>query len=322
MWSIYNHTMFRSGLRASVLPLRLQLMPLTEAIELLLGCFDEHDATRRRRAVAKLVAAGLHDENHLLRVTDPDTAKILRTQVRSLVDSVGVDPARIAGLSLSDAPLAVLRLMSDAALAAGECAVRNPSCVACLDGMTLQTTVTAVVEVNRPLDELRRVLDPRNWDECSDAFVDTHPVKLEPNYPPATIAAPPGDPWCGHLWEEVDTGIAKFVNVLKVEFHVGDNIEVEFQLYDPVSAEILGIPRGGALLVDQGSVTATSISTGWSEIRVVKTVQFVDLTPGDPGNQYDVGELLNYLAPGILCLWHEDETQMGPCCDPGASPGP
>jgi hypothetical protein len=32
MWSIYNHTMFRSGLRASVLPLRLQLMPLTEAI--------------------------------------------------------------------------------------------------------------------------------------------------------------------------------------------------------------------------------------------------------------------------------------------------
>ena len=53
-----------------------------------------------------------------------------------------------------------------------------------------------------------------------------------------------------------------------------------------------------------------------SQVEMVKTAQFVDLTLQGSNNPLglDPGEILNYLAPASLCLWLEDLTQGAVCC--------
>jgi hypothetical protein len=48
---------------------------------------------------------------------------------------------------------------------------------------------------------------------------------------------------------------------------------------------------------------------------MVKEVQFVEIEQGSstPAG-LDPGELLNYLAPAMLCMWLEDLTQGAVCC--------
>jgi hypothetical protein len=336
-------TVVRDQLRALVLPI-----PLQQAIEHLVADYDEHDRTRRRRAFVKIGAAGLFDFRRLERFFGSSTeASKFRDSLIQLAQAFGLANVTEA---LQQRPQDVSAYVSKQLLAGaaiGDCIAADPTCMACLDGKTWDTTVTAASRVRRALEDLPAVLDPRSWPHCGDIFDKTDLVQWDPvpkkwvPYAGSMTATPIGSPWTTAksafgapevgMQEDVTVGatdsggfVAAFSNVLNIDFAVSlgnpnpldDAIRVDYSLNDPLSSVVFGQSVSGGLRNDEGYVLATREPTApndWSVIKVVKTVQFDDLTP--TGGTVDYGELLNYMAPGILCLWLEDTSEMTPCCD-------
>jgi hypothetical protein len=69
----------------------------------------------------------------------------------------------------------------------------------------------------------------------------------------------------------------------------------------------------GGIEIDFGETRVEQVSSGSSRVSISKTVRFADLTPG-PGKNIDYGELLNYWLPAMLCLWVDEDVEIGPCC--------
>jgi hypothetical protein len=355
IWSIQYYTQFRSRIdpAASVLPPinRQQLLPidLLEAIDILTKDYDEHDRARRRNAFVKLGTAGLFDSDRRRRFFGDDAV------AQKAFDAI-VELGTILGLKNVTGAMAQNRAhlreyvdkeLSLALAGSGECLPMETTCVACLDGKTWDTTVFATARVPRPLPELAAVLDPRSWRACSTTFEDIHIAAFDnvfmtwdelknPNLPNvgepwSTAKASPADPELG-LWEQVVIGataaggfVAEFVNVLNVELTVDttnpdpfmDEILVTYSLNQPISSALFGQVMAGGLLNDEGYARAFRdplSPADWTRVEMKKTIQFRDLT--DAGGAFDYGELLNYVAPGISCLWLEDSTETSPCCEP------
>jgi hypothetical protein len=355
-WSIQYYTQFRSRASASdsVLPAakRQDLLPidLLEAIDILIKNSDEHDRARRRNAFVKLGTAGLFDRNRLKRFFGHDDA--VAQKAFDLIVGLG----RKLGLkNVADAmsqnrlslPKYVDKELSLILANTTECLPMETTCVACLDGKTWETTVTARARVPRPLQELAAVLDPRSWPQCSTVFQDIEVVELDPitsiwkvlknpslpnlGEPWSTAKTSPGDPERG-LRERVTIGataaggfVAEFVNVLNVELTVEtnnydpltDEIRIRYSLNESLSSLLFGQVLDGGLVNDEGyglAVRDKLSPSDWTRVEMKKTIQFRDLT--DAGGAFDYGELLNYTAPGISCLWLEDTTELSPCCHP------
>lgn len=354
-WSIQYYTQFRSRTdpAASVLPAvnRQQLLPidLLEAIDILTKDFDEHDRTRRRNAFVKLGTAGLFDSDRRRRFFGDDAV------AQKALDAI-VDLGRKLGLRNVTRAIAqdraylreyVDKELSLALAGTGECLPMETTCVACLDGKTWDTTVTATARVQRPIEELAAVLDPRSWPQCSTVFEDIQIVEFDgiamkwnvlqnPNLPPlgdpwSTRRASPNDPELG-VRERVIIGatsaggfVAEFTTVLNVELTkslgnfnpLTDEIRLTYSLNQSEQSRLFGQVMSGGLLNDDGYGRAIRDSLSpadWTRVEMKKTIQFHDLT--DAGGAFDYGELLNYVAPGISCLWLEDSSELSPCCDP------
>lgn len=352
VWSVQYNTQFRrkadaesvltARIREAVLPIQLDA-----ALEILIGSYDDHDLARRSSAFVKIGAAGLFRLESLVRFFgNEERAQRTRALIVTLADAVGIKKIEEA---LSQKPSNVASYVDKQLLATinstpGTCVPIDATCVACIDGRTWETTVAASARVPRPIAELAEVLDPRNWNRCGTTFKDiaivqwnTSTSKWERPNPPillpgkgqswSTSRPGPHTPERG-LFEHVQIGqsasgqfIAEFQNVLNIDFVVSltgasaDKIEVTYSLNTPLEGMVFGQPIGGGLINDEGYARAIRDATSpmtWSRVEMQKTVQFVDLTPA--GGTYDFGELLNYMAPGMLCLWLEEPSQISPCC--------
>lgn len=321
MWSVYLHTGFRNGLKAPILrqDRGLEPMPLDHALEALLRGFDEHDAARRGIALRRLVAAGLHDVERLRQLVGPAAAANLRGLMEQLADSISIDLRLLDGLPLPLALQQLVDMLQSGLWFAGSCKIADPRCVACHDGLSLRTTVTGSVRVNRTPLQLARIVDPRAWDLCNPWFLETFRTKSDKDFSKHADndTIPLGVPWTGHLFERVQAGPVILHNVLEIkQFQVAPEL-VRLEYDEHKSIETV-FPTGsiyGGIEVDYGFTRVTPVSSGWSRILFRKTLRFVDLTPG-PGTEIDYGELLNYWAPAILCLWVDEGTEVGPCCTP------
>jgi len=314
LWSVYYHSFFRPSL--TVPPERPVAVPLTGALDVLLQDYDHHDWSRRARALRKLTAAGYVNRERLLRRAGPELAGELRGRFAQLGTLLGV---QLSPLETRE-PAEALRILEDQlqtqAMMATGCALTEITCVACLDGVTLNTTVTATALVNRPLAQLAAAIDPNEWDTCSIVFDDTHKVLLgnrPGTYTPDPTVIPKGTPWPkgppnNFLYERVNTGLASFVNVLTINFQVSPLlIRVDYDLHDSLETKYGPLlpfppPISGGLEEDYGFVQARpALNPALTEFTVEKTVRFDDL-------------MLNYLAPAALCLWLEDQSHTVPCC--------
>jgi hypothetical protein len=349
LWSVYYHAYHLRSLRPSLLerpeatswgeafaPIRLD-----RALKILNEEHDEHDAMRRRRALRILGRAGFAngERRQLLEVLAAHDVEWLgyvhrvRDGMARLTRALDIDPTAL---------LPVLPEVFDFfleglfAAQAAACQVTNATCVACYEPFGAgtarpMTTVTARALVNRTPIELAKVLDPRSWGSCMDCF-ETKRVKdwddVSRKYPDfGADPTPIGHPWTGKLWERVTLDAAGshnvFENILEITAFNVSVVEarVDYDLVDSLKLEIpaLLIDLPGCVTHDKGYSRATSTGTpGWSQLEVVKTVQFVDVTSGAGTNPWglDPGELLNYWAPVTLCMWLEDPTLGGPCCTP------
>src|SRR5437016_12097730 len=142
MWSVYNHASFRSGLKESILPERFRPIPLLQALDFLIEPSDAHDWSRRQRALRKLVAARLIDRSRLEVFVGVEEAQMLWDREVRLASLVGVNLAELASLPPEDALVLLDQLLSTSSTAQ-PCVFKDASCVACYDGGTLKTKVTA-----------------------------------------------------------------------------------------------------------------------------------------------------------------------------------
>jgi hypothetical protein len=357
-WSVQYYTQFRSRADpgASVLPKihgESLLLPigLIEAIGILTSDYDEHDRARRRNAFVKLGTAGLFDQDRLRRFFGDDAkAQTAHTAIADLGKALGLQKvAEAMSWERKSLPGYVDKELWFVVRDNSECLPMDTTCVACLDGKTWDTTVTATARVPRPIEELAVVLDPRSWHRCgSSVFKDIQIMEFDPTVPEqwkiikhpnlprlgepwSTIRKSPGDPELG-LFEQVIIGatatdgfVAEFRNILNITLTKSlrnpnpqdDEIRLTFSLNTPLSSTLFGQEMAGGLVNDEGfgrAVRDQLSPADWTRVTMKKIVQFRDLT--DNGGAFDYGELLNYIAPGLSCLWLEDSTELNPCCHP------
>jgi len=204
------------------------------------------------------------------------------------------------------------------------------------------TTVTATAYVKRDLADLARVLDPRAWHCCApEVFTKSQRVSCSSPVQCDDVPHMPGDlgtPWTGQLEEVVVFGgYATLQNWLNIDFTVStisfgpwnfSKVLVNYSLFRSGRFTIPAffiVNEVENVVVDEGYLQAVKslnpnypASDGWAYVEVVKKVRFVDLTDYSGSNPWgiDPGEVLNYWAPVLLCLWLESGTQGFLCCDP------
>jgi len=297
LWSVYFKA---AGLRRSVVPPRLRPIQAEQALDHLLAHQDEHGGARRRRALFALGGSQVH-KNERPTVTErvKDLAHDLRVNTTDL-DVLG----KRAGLdaALQVAPKGV------------ECVAVNVTGIkVAYDPRTLRSTMDSTVLVNRSIGEMPRLVYPRNWKYCSDFFQESEPVDPRTDEPLDRVNL--GGRW--QLREVFEVPVAKFTNILNIEFDVQQNrIDMEYSLYDSLSFTFLGVELPGVLEVDSGFARVRpTAQAGWTEMAVRKTVSFRDLTPDYPASGgIDQGQWLNYCAPAMLGLWVDEMSQGRLCC--------
>ncbi len=341
MWSIYLHSMARSGLKGSMLvldhlgasnqkPADLRsAIALESAIDLLLEKDDAHMGGRRVMALKKLIAAGFHTFD-LDEAPDSTTTKRsveIRGRMEALGRRVGLDLMPILERDAARALRGFLGLLGSGSGLVGSCETVDPECVACRDSTTLNTTVTGKVRVKRPLADVAKVIDPRSWSICSDHFDESTRVNNDhPHYPEHAEhrSQPLGETWSevGYLREVVRAGPAEFTNVLRIDrFEVTSaQATLEYRIERPIQLTYGGLGTlYNPIAVDYGTTTARMIGGGWCKVEFEKTIRFRDVTP-DRAYDLDFGEAMNYWAPIILCLWVEEDEHLGLCCSPSWPP--
>jgi hypothetical protein len=334
-------------------PSPLQLQPLAEAIGVLLSGQGAYARLRRLQALRKLGAAGLANAARLKALIEKadseHAAKVARVgeAIDKLLEQVVEDwkTERFRTLRLIR-PAHVSAYIDELLLGLNTCAPVGTTCSALYEPNGAGddnpiTTVRATAYVKRNLADLARVLDPRAW-ECCAPEVFTKSQRVSCSYGYCTdVPHVPGDlgtPWTGQLEEVVVFGgYATLQNWLNIDFTVSTisfgawnfwKVLVNYSLFRSGRFTIPAffiVNEVENVVVDEGYLQAVKslnpnypASDGWAYVEVVKKVRFVDLTDYSGSNPWgiDPGEVLNYWAPVLLCLWLESGTQGFLCCDP------
>jgi hypothetical protein len=349
MWSVYHHGFFLPTLRRSVadsVNRGLGPIPLDQALEIIVTADDDLHVHRRIRALEILARAGLANTSRLEKLRSLATAanndlwlkqlNAVEVGLEKICVSVRADWAILKFLPPERVPRFLTELM---AAETPSCQVTDTTCETCYDpvdpltGRPL-TTITIRAKMSRTPTDLAAVFDPRSWGRCFDSFTtERRRDKVGGVYPPfGTDKDPIGQPWdplsVPHLFfEEVtlETGMANpnvFQNILRiVNFTVtATQARLEFDLRESLRLELPGIPisMNECVTIDRGHMQADDLGGGWSQVELVKQVQYVDLSlsGGNDPLGLEPGELLNYYAPAVLCLWLEDATKGAVCCRP------
>jgi hypothetical protein len=308
MWSVYASA---SHVRRAALPEALRPMRLSRALDVVLEDWDEHDGPRRRRVLSELTAAGL---------VHPRTGLEIAERVVRLTGDPGVGRRLLE--SERRAALGALNETLEQAPPPDQCiALQDVRLEPQYDPRTRATTVTASARVNRPLRELAPFIDPQCWDNVGEFFADCYVIDKQTYR--RIDAWEPGTSWTGYLYECFEVPVARFENVLRIDFSVkAAEIRADYELYDSPRFTFAGFERPGVLEVDDGFISAKGAPAGsdWSEMNMRKTVVFADLTPGDTGGPIDHGQWLNMTAVAMLSGWLGD-AGMACMCYKGARDG-
>ncbi|MEO8605933.1 MAG: hypothetical protein ABI629_25410, partial [bacterium] len=198
--------------------------------------------------------------------------------------------------------------------------MRNKFCTVTFDAAAKLTHLVAGADVALKKDRIAAMLDPRAWDQgegiISKAFrVD---ARRDGQYVPIddSEGMPLGTDWKGSnlLYEYARSDIASFENILSIDgFRVRrGHVAMRYSLHDCLKCTIGFATAAGGLRRNEGSVEAVQLDATWWTITVIKDIRVRDLTPTDPGNRYDLGELVNANMGAALSLWIDDTSMMTP----------
>jgi hypothetical protein len=190
---------------------------------------------------------------------------------------------------------------------------------------TMQFEMTS--KVNRPLSEIRKILDPRGWGHCSDFFDPprTYRIRVDGRQPARDAQGryvredgvePLGDSWSGLLRERFNGPGVSVDNTLAIYFQATEKeVLVDYKLYGSESCTLGFFSDIGGLQKNSGSVKAVE-EDGETVVEVTKTLSFYDYTPGDPGNFIDFGDALSMLMAVMGVALVNDKFVLKLCCDP------
>lgn len=327
---------------------KLGPIPLKNALEIVTNATGPAAHTRRIRVLDRIGLAGFVSAKRIYQLqTEAEKAKdeswqerisAVQLQVKNLCDTLKIDYGQISEVPPRFFRMVLYSLMPTIA---ANCEVLYPTCHTCYDPVDELTgrpitTVTSTALVSATPQQLAKVFDPRSWGTCFDNF-QTQRVNERDNsgnYPPFSPDNDPiGKPWNPanpHLCFERVTleseGYSNvFENILRVtSFVVVDDshARLDFDLRESRKLTIpaLAIDLNQCVTVDRGHLEATAVAgpTGglWSKLEVVKRIQYVDVTVQGSNDPFGLepGELLNYYAPAVLCLWLEDVASGAVCC--------
>jgi len=192
------------------------------------------------------------------------------------------------------------------------------------DARTGITTMVGRGTVRRSREQLAPILDPRSW-SCSDGVIAAAFLvdDAEGVYKPKQLQnVPLGTSWRtlpegsqSHLlYEYARSKVASFENILEItEFSVSDDcIHVEYQLHDCLVFMLGSFSALGGLTVDDGHLRAERLNEHHWRVEVFKKVHVRDLTPHDPGNQFDFGRSVNSTIGAALSEWVHDTKFLRP----------
>ncbi len=283
---------------------------------------DANDPWKRARAIERLYACA------------PDVVKAL-------------GPSRDEALAILEAPLDKLKAKFPKAGAADskqvcdmvhrEVNVAKSGCGASTPVSTSMVrpdntmVVTTTLTVKRPLEELRAVVDPQNWDCCGKKYFSQacapaydaqgRLITSSDGKVPICKVATPGDPlptpgskWKGPLYERFRVGLLGHDVVF---FNTVIDIDVTTAPGDPTYHMDFKLNRslGGAIAwskgscdVDSGTVSLTPKDHGDVEVRATKELRLVFPTKLET-------ELWTRITASTLTI-AGDSLETSICCDP------
>lgn len=189
-----------------------------------------------------------------------------------------------------------------------------------LDLETLTTTVSIQAPSQRDFNDLRRALDPRNWD-ASPFWPESYAVELSSDgaeFQQVLLKQPLGESWQGHLFEHVEwnwntTSISSFRNFLNIAYEVSEQpqqIRLTFSLYSCEGSTLFIREARNGVDVDHGFVNVDPVNAppGGFRIDTRKILRFSDILERHSPLEGPVGsgQILSFMAPAVVGLWMHD----------------
>lgn len=303
----------RSAAPDLVAPLRLD-----EAVQRVVSL--PRDARFRRHAAASC-ALGLATA---ARAQLPDALQQWRAVAEKLVGASGLQ--QILGPGFTQ--LTPIEAYFALAFIDAPCKVQNPKSWFSYDSFEV-TTVGVEFDVDRELDDLKPLFDPRMWDvgapenfeqadrireidrkDPTPGIASQPPPPVLPNEADEMAAA--GTPWSDPLFENAVFGVGgatliDFKNILRIRYDVEPSIFMEYHLCEGLTLDITGMaPIAGGLDRDCGTAEAwTHPLSGLVHVRASKSIR-VDKPAG-------LRDFLNYGMAATLPFWFMNLVLLGIC---------
>jgi hypothetical protein len=189
-----------------------------------------------------------------------------------------------------------------------------------LDLENLTTTVRIRAPSLRDFKDLKRMLDPRSWDE-SPFWPESYQVELSEDgsqFDKVKAKETPGETWHGHLFEHVEWNwntfsVSSFRNFLNISYEVSENpqrIRLGFSLYTCEGSTLFVREARNGVDVDSGFLNVDRVNTppGFFSIDTQKVIRFSDILDRRSPLEGPVGsgQILSFMAPAIVGLWMHD----------------
>jgi len=256
-------------------------MSVKDAAEHLREDVGELAEARRRRAIAKVAAAGVDRYRDALVRLDTDTTV---DRIRAVLDlHPGAKP-------LVKEILVYNLLLAQQGDPIPWCMPTYPITTVIDDGTAVEATVH--LAVHRDLKDLAEVSDPQHWHDCSVFFEQSYVADRNSNskYPsgcgpdPARKKRAPGSPWPDVLFEhfKLDWKLPEiqgswFKNLLCIDPLSTAQYGYRYRLHTSLCSEVLGCKQNGGLGIDEGHFELTggvSPVSAWTFVEAVKRVKF------------------------------------------------
>jgi hypothetical protein len=208
------------------------------------------------------------------------------------------------------------------------CQIQNPKTWFTYDSFEV-TTVGVEFDVDRALDDLKPMFDPRMWDVgAPESFQEADRIReIDRSAPTPGVASQPpppvlpdeldemeaaGTPWSDPLFENAVFAVGgatliDFKNILRIKYDVEPSISMEYHLCEGLTLDIAGMaPVAGGLDRDCGAAEAwLDAGSGLVHVRASKSIR-VDQPAG-------LRDFLNYGMAATLPFWFMNLVLLGIC---------
>jgi hypothetical protein len=262
---------------------------------------------------------------------------LLALQAEAAVDILlreGLEKAKATKASLERGLNRVARALPESLAApTASSAVKDPKSKTTFDAVTGVTKIVAEAKMQRSIEALALLLDPRAWSASSSVIAAAFLVEEMDNgeYTPCLLERVGlGQSWTRRgrsgsatqnpdrflLYEYARSEIASFENILRIKEFTATHRRVytSYDLHECLVSMFGAFSAPGGLTMNAGFAEATPCDDdpGWCTVKVVKSIRVRDLTPNDPGNPYDYGRLVNATMGPALSAWVHDVSRVSP----------